>query len=130
MQVWDFLKNSRICFFPKCLSGSGSNMHLLCWQARAEPPTQSQVHLHDHVHAAGNRVSTETQQRGAVATKLTLWFSDVLFLFIVFHLLTDTTTVSPLSCPAAFPPSCVCGCVCAPCRSVNKSGWAFMTTGH
>lgn len=33
-------------------------------QARAEPPPQSEVHLYDHIHTSGNRVPTETQQRG------------------------------------------------------------------
>lgn len=48
---------------------AGSLVPELTWscsspQARAEPPPQSEVHLYDHIHTSGNRVPTETQQRG------------------------------------------------------------------
>lgn len=35
-------------------------------QARSEPPSQSEVHFYDHIHTSGNRVPTETQQRGTI----------------------------------------------------------------
>lgn len=48
---------------------AGSLVPELTWscsspQARTEPPPQSEVHLYDHIHTSGNRVPTETQQRG------------------------------------------------------------------
>lgn len=88
-----------------CVNGILTDIHLLCSQARAEPPTQSQIHLHDHLHAAGNRVSPETQQRGAVITKL-----FVLFRCCVFHCASSAYWRSsfclsfPVFCPSP-PPS-------------------------
>lgn len=46
-----------------------ANMYLLHPQTRPEPPTQSEVHLHDHIHTAGNWVPTETQQWGIMYKK-------------------------------------------------------------
>lgn len=52
------------CFFCSL----ANNIYLLHPQARTESPTQSEVHLYDHIHTAGNRVPTETQQRGIAHT--------------------------------------------------------------
>lgn len=52
------------CFFCSL----ANNIYLLHPQARTESPTQSEVHLYDHIHTAGNRVPTETQQRGITHT--------------------------------------------------------------
>lgn len=51
-----------------CFSCSLANIYLLHPQTRTESPTQSEVHLYDHIHTAGNWVPTETQQWGILHT--------------------------------------------------------------
>lgn len=57
-----------------------TNIYLHLPQTRTKSPTQSQVYLHDHIHSSGNRVPTETQQRG----RLQLYSSSDLSLQLLF----------------------------------------------
>lgn len=136
---------------------AGSLVPELTWccsspQARAEPPPQSEVHLYDHIHTSGNRVPTETQQRGTAqhfivkrfffgVSAVWFWFkcgfrcrslnSD--YVALLAFLSPDIFFFNPVS-GLPLPPSLYflspLSRLCPPCRSVNTSGWASMTTGH
>lgn len=64
-QLW-----SGFCLFhvTSCFSCSLANLCLVHPQTRTESSTQSEVHLYDHIHTAGNWVLTETQQWGTMHT--------------------------------------------------------------